>query len=182
MRTARSLTVSSRGVCLGVSVQGGLSAGGVSAQGVVCLEGACLGGVPCDLSHNAFDVTWMLSLHQLRLITSTAAYIAFGHVTCDACWDIHPSLDKMTDTCKKLPFHKLRLLAVTIQYEIRGSYLGIALKWIQKLDGVRPRNMYFTWQYSAVILFDIYVYLTYLSTLWFNLWEIISCIWDTLVC
>ena len=29
----------------------------------------------------------MLFCHQLRLITSTAAYIVFGHVTCGACWD-----------------------------------------------------------------------------------------------
>ena len=46
--------------------------------------------MPCDLSHNAFDVTCILALHQLRLITSAAAFIVFGHVTCDACWDTHP--------------------------------------------------------------------------------------------
>ena len=70
-----------------------------------CLPRGC---VPCDLSHHAFDVTCMLSLHQLRLITSAAAYIVFGHVTCDAC------LDRMTDTCKTLPFCKLCLRAVKI--------------------------------------------------------------------
>ena len=72
MRTARSLTISGGG-------------------------GACLGG-PCDLSHHAFDVTCMLSCHQLRLITSAAAYIVFGHVTCGACWDTPSPLDRMTDT------------------------------------------------------------------------------------
>ena len=66
MRTARSLTVS---------------------QGRV---GVCPGGVLCDLSHNAFDVTCMLSLHQLRLFTSAAVYIVLGHVTCDECWDTPP--------------------------------------------------------------------------------------------
>ena len=70
MRTARSLTI-----------LGGAPAQGVSVQGR---------GVPCDLSHHAFDVTCMLSSHQLRLITSAAAYIVFGHVTCGACWDTSP--------------------------------------------------------------------------------------------
>ena len=60
--------------------EGGVAQGGVPAQG-----GFCQGGVPCDLSHHAFDVTCMLSCHQLRLITSAAAYIVFGHVTCGAC-------------------------------------------------------------------------------------------------
>ena len=58
-------------------------------------------GVSCHLSHHAFDVTCMLSLHQLRLLTSAAAYIMFGHVTCDACWD---TVDRMTDTCKNITF------------------------------------------------------------------------------
>ena len=65
------------GVC-----PGGVCQGEVSAHWRVC--------VSCDLSHHAFDVTCMLSLHQLRLITSVAAYIVFGHVTCDACWDTYP--------------------------------------------------------------------------------------------
>ena len=78
---------------------GGDSAWGVSVQG----------GVPCDLSHHAFDVTCMLSCHQLRLITSAAAYIVFGHVTCGACWDTSPPpppppVDRMTDTCKNITF------------------------------------------------------------------------------
>ena len=33
------------------------------------------GGVPCDLSHHAFDVTCMLPAHQLRPTNSAAAYI-----------------------------------------------------------------------------------------------------------
>ena len=61
---------------------------GVSAQGCLprwgCLSGGggiCPGGVPCDLSHNVFDVTCML-----RVNTYAAAYIVLvGHVTCDAC-------------------------------------------------------------------------------------------------
>ena len=45
--------------------------GGLSVQGRVC----CLpGGVPCDLSRHAFDVTCMLSLFQLRLKSYAAAY------------------------------------------------------------------------------------------------------------
>ena len=69
--------------------------GGMSGREGACMTvGACVagdrvcmaGGVPCDLSRNAFDVMYMLSLHQLRLITSTAAYIVLlGHVTCDVC-------------------------------------------------------------------------------------------------
>ena len=51
-------------------------------------------GVPYDLSHHAFDVTRMLSLHQLRGSTNAAAYILLvGHVTCArpiACWDASP--------------------------------------------------------------------------------------------
>ena len=57
MRTARSLAI----------------VGEVPAQG--CLPG----GVPCDLSHHAFDVTCMLPPHQLRLDTSAAAYIVLTH-------------------------------------------------------------------------------------------------------
>ena len=83
-----------RGVCLegispgrgflpreGVSAQGGgflpggvCPAGGV-CLGSVCLWGVCSGGVPCDLSHHAFDVTRILFLLQLRLKSNAAAYI-----------------------------------------------------------------------------------------------------------
>ena len=55
MRTTRLLTVSQhalhRGVYLSMHWTGGVCPGGVSAQG----------GVPCDLSHHAFDITCMLS-------------------------------------------------------------------------------------------------------------------------
>ena len=76
MRTARSLTI----------------LGGVPARGCLPKGVPAQGGVTaCDLSHHAFDVTCVLSCHQLRLTTSAAAYIVFGHVTCGACWDTTPS-------------------------------------------------------------------------------------------
>ena len=43
--------------------------GGMSAWGV------CWGGVPCDLSHHALDITCLLSLLQLRLKSNAGAYI-----------------------------------------------------------------------------------------------------------
>ena len=63
--------------------------------------GVCPGGC---LPGGVFDVTSMLSLYQLRLITSAAAYIVFGHVTCDACWDTPPHMDRMTHMCKNITF------------------------------------------------------------------------------
>ena len=60
--------------------------------GVVYPGGSAWGDAPCDLFHHAFDVNCMLPPHQLRLITSAAAYIVFGHVTCGACWDTPPPL------------------------------------------------------------------------------------------
>ena len=78
-----------------VSAQGVCFPGGVCPGGVVAVEGGvCPGGIPCDLSHHAFDVTCMLSCHQLRLMTSAAAYIVFGHVTCGACWNTTPPVDE----------------------------------------------------------------------------------------
>ena len=51
------------------------------------------GGVPCNLSHNAFHVTCMLS-QQLRVNTNAAAYMVLvGLATCDwsiTCWDTPP--------------------------------------------------------------------------------------------
>ena len=92
MRTARSLTVSWGDVYPGGGVCPGGVCPGVSAQGVSAW------GVSCDLSHHAFDATSMLSLHQLRLIISAAAYIVFDHAT---EWQ----------TCVKiLPFCKLRFV------------------------------------------------------------------------
>ena len=62
-----------------------LEGGGVCSWGV---------GVPCDLSHHAFDVTCMLPPHQLRPTNSAAAYILLvGHVTCKGCWDTTPLHD-----------------------------------------------------------------------------------------
>ena len=91
----------------GVSIPGGSPSqggGGFSIQGVlhprrVSIPGgspsqggfSIPGGVPCDLSHHAFDVTCMLPPHQLRHTNSAPAYILLpGHVTCKACWDTHP--------------------------------------------------------------------------------------------
>ena len=62
----------------GFSMQGGSpSRGGFSIQGGVLHPGGVSPsrGVPCDLSHHAFDVTCMLSPHQLRPTNSAAAYI-----------------------------------------------------------------------------------------------------------
>ena len=62
---------------------------GMSAQE----RGVCSGGVSCDQSHNTFDVTHMLSQHQLKVNIHAAVYIVLvGHVTCDACWDTPSSL------------------------------------------------------------------------------------------
>ena len=65
------------GSALGVSALGGVCSQGVSAPGGCLLQGCLLpqGGVPCDLSHHAFDVTCMLPAHQLRPTNSAAAYI-----------------------------------------------------------------------------------------------------------
>ena len=91
MRTARTATTGG-GLPRGVSAQGG--GGGLCPEGGVCpggsLPGGAVGGlypggvcpgglprrgVPCDLSHHAFDVTCMLPPPQLRPTNSAAAYI-----------------------------------------------------------------------------------------------------------
>ena len=89
----------------GLSIQGGFSIlGGFSIPGGVLHPrgvlhpggvlhprgGSPSGGVPCDLSHHAFDVTCMLPPHQLRHTNCAPAYILPGHVTCNASWDTHP--------------------------------------------------------------------------------------------
>ena len=80
---------------------------GVSAKGR---------GVSCDLSNHTFDVTCMLSLHQLRLITSAAAYIVLGYVTCGACSDTPLPPDRMTDMCKDIIFPQTSFAGGNNQY------------------------------------------------------------------
>ena len=56
-------------------------------------------GVPRDLPHHVFDVTYMLPPHQLRPTNSAAAYILLvGHVTCKACWDTPPPWNRILNT------------------------------------------------------------------------------------
>ena len=67
------------------------------------------GSVPCDLSRHAFDVTCMLSPHQLRLTNSAAAYIV---VVQGMMGYPPPPVNRITDTCKNITFPQLRLRAV----------------------------------------------------------------------
>ena len=152
-----SFPVSGGCTCWGVYLPKGVYlGGGVPAQrGVYLLEvylggGTCLGvyllegctcpggvprGVPCDLSHHTFDVTCMLSCHQLRLITSAAAYIVFGHVTCGACWDTAhpppPPVDRMTDTCKNITFANFVWWTVIIRL---GKLKPCSLRYLTPAD------------------------------------------------
>ena len=83
--------------------------GGVSVLGGLCLPKGVSAqeGVSCDLSHNAFDVTCMLSHHQLRVNTSAAAYIVLvGHVTMMHA-GIHPPVNRIRDRCKNITFPQL---------------------------------------------------------------------------
>ena len=67
----------------GVYLTRGVPANGgyLSRGGVTCPGGTCpvvpAGGVSCDLSHHAFDVTCMLPPNQLSVSTSAAAYIVW---------------------------------------------------------------------------------------------------------
>ena len=73
----------------------------VVARGACMVVGGCMvigGCVPCDLSHHAFDVTCMLSPHQLRASSYAPAYILVGHVT------RMPPPCGQTDTCKNITF------------------------------------------------------------------------------
>ena len=90
----------------GVLHLGGSPSRGVLHWGVLYLGGSPSGGgVPCDISHHAFDVTCMLPPHQLRHINSAPAYILLpGHVTCKACWDTHPPPCGQTHICKNITF------------------------------------------------------------------------------
>ena len=87
----------------GFSIQG---VGGSPFRGGFSIQGgfSILGGLPCDLSHHAFDVTCMLPPHQLRPTNSAAAYIVLvGHVTCKASWDTTPPhVNRIKRTCKNI--------------------------------------------------------------------------------
>ena len=95
----------------GSSIPGG---GGFSIPGGSSIGGGFLhrgGGIPCDLSHNAFDVTCMLPPHQLRHINCAAAYIVWPR--CMLGYIPPPPVDRITDTCKNITFPQLRLREVT---------------------------------------------------------------------
>ena len=104
MRGCRGACVAARGACV-VAWLGGhawLPGGHAWLPGghAWLLPGGCMvaGGVPCDLSHHAFDVTCMLSPHQLRASSYAPAYILVGHVTRT------PPPCGQTDTCKNITF------------------------------------------------------------------------------
>ena len=105
MRTARTLTVGGGG---GFSIPGGSPS---------------QGGIPCDLSHNAFDVTCMLPPHQLRHIKCAAAYIVWPRCMLGY---IPPPVDRITDTCKNITFPQLRLRAVKIVDKVNKQKL---IRW-----------------------------------------------------
>ena len=103
----------------GFSIQGGSPSRGFSIQGGPPSRGSPSrgGGLPCDLSHHAFDVTCMLPPHQLRPTNSAAAYIVLGgHVTYKASWDTTPPVNRITHTCKNITFPQLCLRAVMIRF------------------------------------------------------------------
>ena len=56
--------------------------------------GLCPGGLPggvlCDLSYNAIDVTCMVFLRRLRLNSNAAAYIVLVMWPVKECWDTPP--------------------------------------------------------------------------------------------
>ena len=111
MRTGRAVTAG------GLFAQVGVSAGG----GAVCLMGVSAGGavVSYDLSHHAFDVTCMLSQHQLNVNTSAAAYIVWPW--CMMGYN-PPPVNRMTDRCKNITLPQLCLRAVNIFF-IHGQGL-----------------------------------------------------------
>ena len=96
MCTTHSFTVSGGACPGGVPAQGGACPGGCLPRGgCLPMGGGCLpgrvpawgvpawgvpaqGGVPCDLSHHAFDVTCMLPPHQLRLNTQCSCLYTVG--------------------------------------------------------------------------------------------------------
>ena len=84
------------GLLPGGSAPGGCLLLGGLLMGGSALGGVCSGGVPCDLSHHAFDVTCMLPPHQLRHTNCAPAYILPGDVTCKASWDTPSPVDRQT--------------------------------------------------------------------------------------
>ena len=108
MRTTRTVTI--RG---GLLARWCLLARGVSLPGALIARGVSLpGGVPCDLSHHAFDVTCMLPPHQLRPTNCAAAYIVWPGCMLGYHPPPSPPVDRITDTCKNITFPQLRLQAV----------------------------------------------------------------------
>ena len=83
-------------------------------MGAVCTVRCLPGGVPCDLSHYAFEVTWMLSLVQLRLKSNAGVYIVLVMWPGKEYWDT-PLLWTafLTNTCENITFPQLLLRAVT---------------------------------------------------------------------
>ena len=75
---ARGVCVVAGGACMVAGGHAWLPGGMHGCQGACVVAGGC---VPCDLSHHAFDVTCMLSPHQLRASSYAPAYILVGHVT-----------------------------------------------------------------------------------------------------
>ena len=68
-----------------------------------------VGGVPCDQSHNALDVTCLLSKHQLMglacysCLYTAAAPVHHGKVT----WEPPPQkswTDRLTNMCENITF------------------------------------------------------------------------------
>ena len=111
----------------GVPVQGGTCPGGLPAHGGACLGqgGTCPGGwvpvqgVSCDLSHHAFDVTYMLPPHQQSVSTSAAAYIVWPR----CMLGYNPPLWTEWQTgAKILPCPKLRLRVVTMDLKFSHKY------------------------------------------------------------
>ena len=129
MHSSRTRTTCSLAYC-----EGGSPCQGVPAQGDLLVRRCLPGGVPCDLSHHAFDVTCMLLPHQLRPTNSAAAYILLvGHVTCKACWDTTTSpppccgQNSWYMLLKTLPCPKLRLRAVII--ELVAQFVMKFISW-----------------------------------------------------
>ena len=118
---------------------GSLSRGWSLSRGVSVWGYLSGGGVPCDVYHNAFYVTCLLSLHQLRFNTNAAAYIVLlSHVTIDITESdiMETPLNRQTDV-KILPCPKLPLRAVKIPRMVKTCVLPVSpfCDNVQKSDG-----------------------------------------------